>query len=56
MARKTSQMCPKIWISSLQLGVKFSTKRLNTCQDPIATMPTKIAATNSSMDAVDRCE
>src|SRR5262245_23419384 len=43
-------MCPKIWISSLQLGVKFSTKRLKTCQAPTLTMPRKIAATNSSME------
>src|SRR5438477_11546963 len=50
MARNTSQMCPKICTSSLQLGVKFSTKRLNTCQDPITTMAMNIAATNSSID------
>ena len=32
------------------LGVKFRTKRLKTCQEPTATMPANIAATNSSME------
>ncbi len=54
--QKTSQMCPKICTSSLQLGVEFSTKRLKTCQEPITTMPLKIAATNSSIEPIDRCE
>ena len=56
MARKTSQMCPKIWISSLQLGVKFSTKRLKTCQEPDRHHAGKNCRDEQLDGAVDRCE